>query len=259
MTGQRAGFIVISGIILASSFVASGCGRKSSLLLQRQARGPMVEEREVAQQIQWTLEPVTQTNAQEGVEVSVTHATWKYLHEFFRNKEVFGPYAGLNPFFPEQMVFYVKIANHSGQKLRIDPDQFVLLDDRGNQYHSLSPDYSTALAEAKAPVGTMTRGVIEDARPGYFGVGLPVGKILGKSQQRYALMQMSALQPSYLYDSVVYDGLISFWSPHTEAKQVKLSLNNIKTEFAPNDLPGKTLEFNFDFATTRVVTDLKKR
>ena len=246
-------------LLTISLLTVLGCGRKSSLLLQRQARGPMAEEREVAQQIQWTLDPLTQTKTADGVEVSVTYATWQYLHEFFRNKDVFGPYAGLNPFFPEQMVFYVKIANHSGRKLRIDPDQFVLLDDRGNQYHALSPDYSTALAEAKAPVGTMTRGVIEDARPGYFGVGSPVGKILGKSQQRYALMQMSALQPSYLYDRVVYDGLISFWSPHTGAKQVTLLLNNIKTDFDANDEAGKTLEFPFDFTAARVVTDRAKR
>ena len=42
--------------------------------------------------------------------------------------QLFGAYAGLNPFFPEQIVFYVKIANHSGEKLRLDPDRFVLLD-----------------------------------------------------------------------------------------------------------------------------------
>ncbi|MBI3087611.1 MAG: hypothetical protein HYY91_01805 [Candidatus Omnitrophica bacterium] len=219
----------------------------------------MVEEREVAQQIQWTLEPLTQTKTQDGVEIVVTHATWQYLHEFFRNKEIFGSYAGLNPFFPEQMVFYVKIANHSGQKLRIDPAEFVMIDDRENQYQSQSPDYSTALAEAKAPVGTMTRGVLEDARPGYFGVGLPVGKIIGKPQQRYALLSMSTLQLGYLYHGVVYDGLVAFWSPHAGAKQVTLLLSNIKTDFDANDEPGKKLEFAFDFAATRVVTDLKKR
>jgi len=227
---------------------ALGCGgRTSSLLLQRQARGPIAEEQAVAKGVQWVLEPSTQTKIQDGVEVSVTHTTMDYLDQFFRNQSIFGRYAGLNPFFPEQLVWYVKIANRSGQALRVNPDRFLLLDDRGNQYHFLSPDYSTALAEAKAPVGTATRGVFEEARPGYFGVGLPVGKLIGKSQQRYALLQMSGLQAGDLYDGVVYDGLVSFWSPHTEAKRLKLILNDIKTQFNPNGEAGKTLEFVFEF------------
>ena len=248
------GLLFQRGLVLLTThcllLTVLGCGRKSSLLLQRQARGPIAEEQEVAQRMQWALEPSAQTKTEENVEVSVTQTTMDYLNEFFRKKPLFGAHAGLNPFFPEQLVFYVKIANHSGEKLRLDPDRFVLLDDRGNQYHSLGADYSTALAESRAPVGTMTRGVIEDARPGYFGVGLPVGKILGKSQQRYALMQMSALQPGYLYDGVVYDGLISFWSPHTGAKRVTLLLDGIKTKFDPKDLAGQSLEFAFEFGAT---------
>ena len=227
-----------------------GCGRKSSLLLERQARGPIADEPSVAQRISWLLDPSTQTSSQDGVEVSVTHATMGYLNQLFRNKQLFGTYAGLNPFFPEQLVFYVKIANRSGQRLRINTERFILLDDRGNQYQSLNPDYSTALAEAKAPVGTATRGVFEEARPGYFGIGVPVGKILGKSQQRYALMQMSSLQSGSLYDGVVYDGLVSFWSPHAAAKRVRFLLNDIKTKFDANDQAGKVLEFVFEFAAT---------
>lgn len=248
MLGRRLGWLLIaSGVLLA----VVGCGgRKSSLLLQRQARGPIADEPSVAQRVQWVLEPATKTTSQEGVEVSVTHATMGYLNQLFRNKQLFGPYTGLNPFFPEQLVFYVKIANRSGQRLWIDTDRFVLLDDRGNQYHSLNTDYSTALAEARAPVGTMTRGVIEDARPGYFGIGVPVGKLVGKSQQRYALMQMSSLQSGYLYDGVVYDGLVSFWSPHTAAKRIRFILNDLKTKFDANDQAGKLLEFMFEFAAT---------
>ncbi|MBI3323644.1 MAG: hypothetical protein HYZ95_04170 [Candidatus Omnitrophica bacterium] len=204
----------------------------------------------MAQRVQWVLEPLTQTSSQEGVEVSVTHATMGYLNQLFRNKQLFGPHAGLNPFFPEQLVFYVKIANRSGEPLRIDTEWFILLDDRGNQYQSLNPDYSTALAEARAPVGTATRGVLEEARPGYFGIGVPVGKLIGKSQQRYALMQMSSLQSGYLYDGVVYDGLVSFWSPHTAAKRVRFLLNDLKTKFDANDQAGKILEFVFEFVAT---------
>lgn len=230
---------------------AFGCGRTSSLLLERQARGPIVEEKAVARPGRWALEPVTQTKAQAEIEMTVTHASWAFLNEFFANKNVFGQYAGLNPYFPEQVVFYAKIANTGDKKLRIDPDQFVLLDDKGNQYQALNPDYNLALAESRAPVSTLTRGVLEDARPGYFGVGLPVGKLIGKPQQRFALLKMASLQAGYLHGGVVYDGLIAFWSPHQQAQKLKLLLTNMKTDFDAGDRPQTSLEFRFEFAASR--------
>ena len=233
------------GLLLTSL----GCGgRRSSLLLERQARGPIAEERAIAKALPWVLEPVTQTQTRNGIEALVTCAPPAYLHDFFNNRQVFGAFAGLNPYFMEQIVFYVKIANRSGKKLRIDPDQFVLLDDRGNQYRALSADYATALAEAKAPVGTLTRGVLEEARPGYFGVGVPVGKIIGKPQQRFALLKIASLQAGYLYDGVVYDGFVAFWSPHQQAQRVTLLLTDVKTNFDPADVPQGTLDFVFEFA-----------
>lgn len=228
-----------------------GCGGKtSSLLLERQARGPITEEQAVAKPVSWVLEPATQTKTQDGLEITLTHATMPYLDKLFNNQQIFGGYAGLNPYFREQLVFYVRIANHSGKRVRLEPDRFVLLDDRGNQYRFLSPDYGTALAEAKAPITTMTRGILEEARPGYFGVGLPVGKIIGKPQQRFALLQLASLQTGDLYDGVVYDGLIAFWSPHRESQKLTLILDNVKTNFDAADLPQAALEFVFEFAAS---------
>ena len=234
----------------ASCFLATlGCGRTSSLLLERQARGPIGEEHRIARQIKWFLEPPTQTKTQSGLEFAVTYASSEYLDEFFRNRKLFGQYAGPNPYFPEQIVFYVKIANLSDKKLHLDPDRCVLLDDQGNQYHSLNPDYNTALAESKAPISTLTRGVLEEARPGYFGVGVPVGRIIGKPQQRFALLKMSSLQAGDLYPGVIYDGLLAFWTPHQQAKKVKLLLTGIKTDFNAYDQPQVSLEFTFEFTT----------
>ncbi|MBI3324121.1 MAG: hypothetical protein HYZ92_02465 [Candidatus Omnitrophica bacterium] len=229
----------------------SGCGnRKSALLLERQARGPVIEESEIASQLQWALEPVTQTNAQDNVDVSVTYASAQFLQEFFNNKQIFGAYAGLNPFFSEELVFYVKFNNHSGKKIEFNPDEFMIVDDRGNQYQSISSDYTNALAEAKAPMATLTRGVLDEARPGYFGVGLPVGKILAKSQRRFALLKMASLQRGVLHDGVVYDGLVVFWSPHRGAKELKLLVTDIKTDFKADDKAQKALEFAFRFSTS---------
>ncbi len=235
--------------VVAICGAATACAnRRSSLLLERQALGPIAEESGIARGIEWAVEPVTQPQAQSGLEAIVTYATRDYLTNFFQNKKVFGSFAGMNPYFPEQLVFYVKLTNHTGKKIRIVPNDFVLLDDLGNQYHVLNPDYNTALAEAKAPMATLTRGVLEDAHPGYFGVGVPVGKIIGKPMQRFALLKMASLQEGYLYDGVIYDGLIAFWSPHEKAQHLKLLLTNIKTDFNANDWPQTTIQLSFEYA-----------
>ena len=238
-------------VLLVSSAAAPGCSRnKSSLLLERTARGPLDEEGAIAHQDGWTLEPKTLTTEQKGVSMTVTYAPPSFLQGFFANKKIFGEYAGMNPYFSEQMIFYVTIANRSGKKIQVDPGSFVLVDDLGNQYHNLSVDYTTALAESKAPVSTMTRGVLDEAHPGYFGVGVPVGKLLRKSQRRFALLQISSLQAGYLYDGVTYDGLVTFWSPHAQAKQLRL-FGTVKADFQPNDAPQAAFEFNFQFASSR--------
>ena len=238
-----------TALTLLLAIAAPGCGgRKSSLLLERQSRGPMDLEGGVARPETWVLDPMTQTKTLNGVEITATFAHPAYLRELFSNRDIFGPYAGLNPFFREQLIFYIKVNNKSGKKLRIDPEQFVLLDEKGNQYHSLSADYGSALAEAKkSAVAKTARGVVDDANPGYFGVNLRVGKLVPESQQRFALLKMATLQSGYLYDGVTYDGLIVFWSPHTESRKLKLLLSNIKTNFGPNDEPQGLLDFAFEF------------
>ena len=62
-------------------------------------------------------------------------------------------------------------------------------------------------------MASATRGVLQDARPGYFGLSLPVGKLFGgKPQRRFALLAMATLRSGMLYDGVEYDGLVAFWS-----------------------------------------------
>ena len=236
------GLVLIMGV---------GCARQSSLLLERKAVGPILEEQGVGHLVEWKLDPTTQTQTQGGVEVSATHAPQPYLVDFFRNKQIFGKFAGLNPFFGEQLVFHVKISNHSGKKLLLDPAKFVLLDDRSNQYAVHHTDYMTALAESKAPLTTMTRGILEEANPGYFGVGVPVGRLIGKPQQRQTLLEMSILKAGPLYDGVVYDGLIAFWNPSLTATRLRLLLTGFKTDANPNDQPQTALDFPFEFVLSR--------
>ena len=241
-------------ICLAGLMVIAGCSsRKSSLLLERQARGPISEEPSVAKAVVWHLDPVMQTQAKQEIEVNVNYASPEYLQNFFSNKAVFGQYAGKNPYYPEHLVFYVKIANRSHEKIRINPTEFALIDDRGNQYGTIGVDYVTAFGEYRKGAATTTRGLLESASPGYFGISLPVGKMLAsKPQGQFALLQQSSLQSGYLHPGIVHDGLIAFWSPGGSATKLRLLVTNLKTDFDANDVPRTTLEFAFDFnATTK--------
>ena len=226
----------------------AGCARKSSLLLERQALGPIAEEPLVAKSASWRLEPVMQTREERGVEVQVNLASREYLTNFFSNQKLFGAFAGPSPYYPEHLVFYVQIANRSDKKTHINPVEFTLVDDRGNQYGTIGTDYVTAFSESRKPVSTTTRGVIEGARPGYFGFSLPVGKMFAsKSQDEFARLKQSALQSGYLYPDVVHDGLIAFWNPAETATRLRLLITNVKTDFDANDEPRTVLEFPFEF------------
>ncbi len=227
----------------------SGCsGKRSSLLMERRVRGTLAEEPAVGMRIMRRLEPMTQTQAQQGVGVTVAYASSEYLQTFFNNRAVFGGFAGKNPFFLENIVFYVKVANQSEKKITVDPTEFVLVDDRGNQYPILGTDYITAFAESHLSVASMTRGVLEEARPGYFGLSLPVGKMFAsKPQGRFALLSMSTLKSGAMFPDTVYDGLVYFWNIHEAAKKVRLILTGIKTDFAADDLPKTSLTLTFDF------------
>ena len=238
---------------VAVLIAVAGCGtKKSSLLLERNARGPLDEALLVGHRFEWHLEPVRQTQTKQGVEVSVNHASREYLNHFFENKKLFGSYAGRNPYYLENLVFYVQITNRSDERIFVDPGAFVTVDDRGNQFAVVGMDYLTALAEARAPIATATRGIIEDARPGYFGVSLPLGKMVSaKPQGQFALVKQSALQAGYYYPGVTHDGLVAFWNPSINATKVKLFIPDIRTDIGPENLAKSALNFTFEFAATK--------
>lgn len=229
--------------------VTAGCGMKtSSLLLERRARGTLAESTLIGFPMDWKLEPAPQLLEQQKVEVAVTYASKEYQRQFFSNRQLFGPYAGATPYFPENLVFYVKIANRSDKRLTFNPTDFMLVDDRGNQYSTINEDYVTALAEYHSPVATTTRGVLAEARPGYFGLSLPIGKMLtSKPQGRFALIKWSSLQGGSIYPGVTHDGLVAFWSPTKQATTLRLLITSIKTDFDADGIPKTALEFPFAF------------
>ena len=237
---------------MAGMACLAGCSaRKSSLLLERQAKGQIEEESAVAQAASWHMTPESQTKTQEGVEVTVKFAPAGYLRQLFADKRMFGAYAGKNPFYPENLVFYVKIANHSQKKIRINPGEFTLVDDVGNQFSTIGVDYVTAFGDYRRPVSTTTRGLLESASPGYFGISIPIGRAVAqKPQGQFALIQQSALQSGYLYPGVIYDGLIAFWNPPAGQRKLQLFITNIKTDFDANDWPRVSMDFPFEFSAT---------
>ena len=243
----------LTWIVIAALLGTAGCaGRKSSLLLERQARGPLNAGQGVATPAPLVLVPDSQTQKKDNVEVTLTHANAEYLNQFFSNERIFGSNAGKIPYFPEHLVFYVRISNMSEHKVRINPTEFVMVDSRGNQYSTVGTDYVTAFAEYKHGVATTTRGMLENTSPGYFGFSFPIGKVVAaKPQWRFALLQQSALQIGYLYPGVTHDGLIAFWNPATGTDRLLVVLANIKTAFDPNDLPTASADFNFEFKTAK--------
>jgi len=238
---------------LAGLLLTAGClGKKSALLLERRTRGEIDESLQVAGAVKWKFTPVVQTLEKDKVEVIVNYASEEYLTNFFANRKIFGEFAGKNPYYPEHLVFYMKIANRSDKKIRLQPVDFVLVDDRGNQYSPIGTDYVTAYGEFRSGFSTTTRGVLENASPGYFGFSLPVGKMFAsKPQGGFALLTQSSLQTGYLYPGVVHDGLVAFWSPIPTAHKFKLLVTNIKTDFDANDEAHTALEFPFEFDVTK--------
>lgn len=237
---------------LALLLLIPGCGgqRKSSILLERFSRGPLDEAPTVGHPAIWELEPPLQKLSQDQVEVTVNYASPTYLNGFFSNTKLFGSFAGVNPYYLEHLVFYVTVTNKRERKIHLDPGRFRLLDDRGNQLNPIGIDVVTALAEFHAPVASTTRGFFQDARPGYFGFGLPLGKFMTSKPQwrRFILMQQSLLQEGFLYPGVIYDGLVAFWNPPRAATKLRLIVAEITSDFDAKDEARASSDFSFEFS-----------
>lgn len=241
-------------MLLLVVLAAAGCARRASVLMERSAKGPVAAERELAQQSNVELLPNSQTVEHEGIELTVSFASHDYLKTYFQNRDMFGGDAGMNPYFPDNLVLYMRIANRSARKIKMDPNDCVLLDDLNNQYQYLPLDTITTLAESRTPIASFTRGTLREARPGYFGVSVPVGAplagMVGNPQQRYALLKQVNINPGLLYPGVVYDGFVAFWTPHRSAVTLR-AVWPIKTDLNANDEPQTVVDFELPFTVQR--------
>ena len=199
------------------------------------------------------LSPATASLSKEGIDVTVRYATPAELDKFFENKEIFGSFAGKNPYPPDTFVFFIKVANFSGKKIRVNPEDFVLIDNLNIQYSELSADNISAIYESKASLWTFAK-TTGDLAPGPYGAPLKVASALGagSGRKQHYLIKQVRLAVGYVFPGIAYDGYVAFPRPHTNAVSVRLLIHNIKSDFNAADIPNSAIHFEFPFDIEKV-------
>ena len=231
--------------LIACAIALSGCGggfntteRPKGQVELRQPDATKVEK--------MVLDPVTSSASKEGIDITLRYAPPEELDKFFEKEEIFGKLAGKNPYPPATLVFYVKIANHSGKKLKVNPDDFVMIDNLNIQYSELSPDNISAIYESKANMWAFAK-TTGDLAPGPYGLPLKVAGAMGGGGPRklHYMIKQVRLAAGYVHPGITYDGYVCFPQPHPNAESIHLVIGNLKTDFAPDDRPQKAVDFEF--------------
>lgn len=234
--------------------VVVGCAHSTPL--PRTLKGQLELEQAKPPKIILKTTPPFAILEKEKVEVTIRYASENELDNFFSNKVIFGKYAGKNPYPEGTLVFYVRIANKSGHRIRVNPDDFVLIDDLSIQYVHLSPDDISAMYETNADFWAFAKST-GDLAPGYYGAPFKVAGSLGGGGPRRAnyLIRQARLTGGYVHDQVTYDGYVAFPRPHPNAKTLKVILANFKMALNPNDESTASTDFEFEFTLTPVAKD----
>lgn len=198
------------------------------------------------------LNPATASLSQKGIDVTVRYASPEELEKLFENKKIFGNLAGKNPYPPDTLIFFIRVANHSGKRIRVNPDDFVMIDNLNIQYAELSPDNISALYESKASLWSFAK-TTGDLAPGPYGAPLRVPGVMGagSGRKQHYLIKQVRLAAGYVYPEIAYDGYIAFPRPHPSSSSVRLCVSNLKTDFNAADVPADAVHFEFSFAVER--------
>lgn len=228
----------------------TGCASGPSILLERQSKRQIALSEKYTKEIdkiaKLSIEPPSVVSIKENIEVTVKYTTHDYLDEYFKNEEIFGQYAGTNPYHLWTIVFYVKIANASGQTIKINPEEFVIIDDLSSQYNYLAPDYIIALYESGASISSFVK-TTADIAPGPYSIPFKLAAMGGASKKRHAILKQVALTAGSLHNNVIYDGYIAFLRPHHAAKKLTLILPHIRVGLDKEDKPLDLVDFEFQF------------
>lgn len=231
-------------ILLGVAMISSGCGRGFAMV--ERPKGEVELRRPEALPLSVVIDPVTSSLSKTGIDVTVRYASPEELEKFFSNEQIFGKLAGKNPYPHETMIFYVKIANHSGKKIKVNPDDFVMIDNLNIQYAELTPDNISALYESKANVWAFAK-TTGDLAPGPYGIPLKVAGVAGGGGGRklHYLIKQVRLAGGYVHAGIAYDGYVAFPRPHPNATSVRLLIANLKTDFNAADEPVSAVDFEF--------------
>ena len=237
-------------LLMAAFFLSFLTGCRSQLSSVQRPTGQIELRRPAEKELPvLRLNPATASLSKNAVDVTVRYATLEELDKFFENKEVFGKLAGKNPYPPETLIFFVRVANHSGKRIRVNPDDFVLIDNLNIQYSELSPDNISELYESKAALWSFAK-TTGDLAPGPYGAPLKVAGVLGAGtgRKQHYLIKQVRLAGGYVYPGIAYDGYVAFPRPHPNSTSVNLIIANIKMDFDSADVPANAVQFEFSFA-----------
>lgn len=238
------------GVIGIVCVAATGCATDSTLLGQRYSKQQFVLAPEGGRATsggELVLEPPSQTLQKDGIEISVEYASRAYLHEFLKSPGWAGK-RHKNPYPDQLMVFYVKVSNHSDQRVRIDPSRFVVLDDLNAQHDLVGIEYAAASRGVSRQVHSLSQTGGQYA-PGFYSAPFEVANVLLERPARGRLDAMRALSlpGGMVYHNVTYDGFVAFDRPRPGAKQFRFLMPHVQTHFDAKDEAGKFLDFEFVF------------
>lgn len=233
---------LISAILLLNT----GCGT-SGLYLEQTRKGRLgYIEGEVKTELRISPKAIEKEKA--GIKIRVEHYSHEELDEVFKDRRKFGKLAGGDPFPEETIVFLVRVANNSRSKIKVNPSEFVIVDDLGNQYLYLNPDSIIHIYESKSVVYSFAKSTQELA-PGIYGAPADLASTIagGRIRRKFYLLKQIELGGGYVYPTVVYDGYVAFLKPISSANKLKLIFANIKVKFDSDDRAQESLDFEFEF------------
>ena len=222
------------------------CGCRGGFVNIERPKGEIELRRPEGLEGKVRIMPATASQSKEGIDVTLRYASPEDLEAFFEKKEVFGDLAGKNPYPVETLVFFVRVANHSGKRILVNPQEFVLIDNLNIQYSELSPDNISAMYESRANAWSFAKAT-GDLAPGYYGAPLKVASSLagGGGRKLHYLMKQVRLAVGYIFPGIAYDGYVAFPRPHPNATSLRLLIHNVKTDFNPADEAVGVVHFEF--------------
>lgn len=238
-------------IVVSVLVFSSGCAlQRPALFPEKQSKEEFVlmgtKEVKEKQKFKIVLDPQEAKATDKGIEITIRYVTPGYLKNFFKRADIFGR-PKKNPYPPEVIVFSVKVANNSGGRIKVEPLEFVMVDDLNSQHSSLSPEYIAALYN-KGTISMFAETGAEYA-PGLYSAPFGVAQTIAGSslRRRLSLLREVSLSGGYVYDGVVYEGYVSFFKPNPKAKTLNLILPNIQTRFDAQGNATETVDFQFIF------------